>query len=314
MPKRNQKMLDLIRFFIFVLFLQSTQVLAREIIVISNPLGPTHSGTPHIVAMIDKANSLQSRYNFVQEFRVGAFESISLRHILTAPDRYLAMITNTTAEAVDQGFVKLENYVPVFSQGDSCWMVIALTGKDRDLASIRNLKEIVVGTPALGGATHLAALEIGRKYNVPVRMIVFRSNFDALINMAANNGVNFVIERVANYQQYKDKNPNMQMLAAQCPTRYPGLPEIPTLGEYGITSPYIWQQLVASRDMDPTRRQEIKEIITRAELSLGREHIFRISDQIPPIFVGKTTEQHYQDSWNRLRYQRTKWQDVFRNP
>jgi hypothetical protein len=42
------------------------------------------------------------------------------------------MITNTTAEAVDQGFVKLENYVPVFSQGDSCWMVIALTGKDKD--------------------------------------------------------------------------------------------------------------------------------------------------------------------------------------
>jgi hypothetical protein len=92
------------------------------------------------------------------------------------------------------------------------------------------------------------------------------------------------------------------------------LPEIPTLSEYGITSPYIWQQLVASRDMDPKRLAEIKEIITRAELALGRDHIFRISDQIPPIFVGKTTEQHYQDSWNRLRYQRAKWQDVFRNP
>lgn len=306
-------MRNLIKIFSIAIFLHATSVLAQETIVISNPLGPNHSGTPHIVAMIDKANSLQSRYNFVQEFRVGAFESISLRHILTAPNKYLAMITNTTAEAVDRGFVKLENYVPVFSQGDSCWMVIALTGQDRDLASIKNLKEIVVGTPALGGATHLAALEIGRKYNVPVRMVVFNSNFDALVNMAANNGINFVIERVANYKQYKDKNPNMQMLAAQCPTRYPGLPEIPTLSEYGITSPYIWQQLVASRDMDPKRLLEIKEIITRAELALTRDHIFRISDQIPPIFVGKTTEQHYQDSWNRLRYQRAKWQDVFRN-
>jgi hypothetical protein len=304
----------LIRFFSIAILLHVTPVAAQETIVISNPLGPNHSGTPHIVAMIDQANKMQSRYNFVQEFRVGAFESISLRHILTAPGRYLAMITNTTAEAVDQGFVKLENYVPVFSQGDSCWMVIALTGKDKDLSAIKNLKEIVVGTPALGGATHLAALEIGRKYNVPVRMIVFRSNFDALINMAANNGINFVIERVSNYKQYKDKNPNMQMLAAQCPTRYPGLPEIPTLSEYGINSPYIWQQLVASRDMNPQRRKELTDIITRAEVALGRQRIFEVSDQIPPIFVGNTTEQHYQDSWNRLRYQRAKWQDVFRNP
>jgi hypothetical protein len=287
---------------------------ASEIIIISNSLGPTHSGTPHVTAMIEKANSMQAKYQFVQEFRVGAYESISLRHISTAPNRYLAMITNTSAEAVDRGFVKLENYVPVFSQGDSCWMVIALTGSGTDLSAIQNLKEIVVGTPALGGATHLAALEIGRKYNIPVRMVVFKSNFDALVNMAANNGVNFVIERVSNFRQYQEKNPNMQMLATHCPTRYPGLPNIKTLSEQGIVTPYIWQQLVASRDMDPVRRKELATIITRAELALGQDQIFQLSDQIPPVFTGKTTEQHYEDSWSRLRFQRAKWQDTFKNP
>jgi hypothetical protein len=287
---------------------------AQETIVISNPLGPTHSGTAQIVAVIEQANRMQKRYHFVQEFRVGAFESISLRYISNHPDRYLAMITNTTAEAVDRGFVRLENYVPVFSQGDSCWMVIALTGSGTDLSAIRNLKEIVVGTPALGGATHLAALEIGRKYGVPVRMVVFNSNFDALVNLAANNGVNFVIERVKNFQQYQSKNPNMQVLAAQCPTRHPDMPNVKTLGEYGIVTPLIWQQLVASRDMDPQRRRELADILGQATVALGRNKIFEISDQIPPVFAGKTTEQHYIDSWNRLRYQRAKWQDVFRNP
>ena len=304
------------RKFILVLFAVCVSGLAQtqETIVISNPLGPTHSGTAQILAVIDQANRMQKRYHFVQEFRVGGFESISLRHILTAPDRYLAMITNTTAEAVDRGFVKLENYVPVFSQGDSCWVVIALTGTGTDLSSIRNLKEIVVGTPALGGATHLAALEIGRRYNVPVRMVVFNSNFDALVNMAGNNGVNFVIERVRNFQQYQSKNANMQVLAAQCPSRHPSLPNTKTLGEYGISSPYIWQQLVASRDMNPQRRQDLARVIADATQALGRDKIFEISDQIPAMFVGKTTEQHYTDSWNRLRYQRAKWQDTFRNP
>ena len=287
---------------------------AQETIVISNPLGPTHSGTAQIMAVIEQANRMQKRYHFVQEFRVGGFESISLRHILTAPDRYLAMITNTTAEAVDRGFVKLENYVPVFSQGDSCWVVIALTGSGTDLSAIRNMPEIVVGTPALGGATHLAALEIGRRYGIAVRMVVFNSNFDALVNMAGNNGVNFVIERVRNFQQYQSKNANMQVLAAQCPSRHPSLPNTKTLGEYGISSPYIWQQLVASRDMNPQRRQDLSRIIADATQALGRDRIFEISDQIPAMFAGKTTEQHYTDSWNRLRYQRAKWQDTFRNP
>jgi hypothetical protein len=304
----------IIKIFIICCAMASLPGLARELIIISNSLGPTHSGTPHVVAMIDQANSMQTKYQFVQEFRVGAFESISLRHILTAPNQHIAMITNTTAEAVDRGFVKLENYVPVFSQGDSCWMVIALTGPGADISAVQKLKEIVVGTPALGGATHLAALEIGQRYQVPVRMVVFRSNFDALVNMAANNGVNFVIERVSNFRQFQDKNPNMQMLAAHCPTRYPGLPNIKTLKEQGIVTPYIWQQLVVSREMDSTRRKELTHIITRAELALGQDRIFQLSDQIPPIFVGKTTEQHYQDSWNRLSYQRAKWQDVFRNP
>ena len=89
MPKRNQKMFDLIKFFIFVLFLQSAQVLAKETIIISNPLGPNHSDTPLTVYMIDGANGLQSRNNFVQEFRVGFFDSTNPRHILTAPNEYV---------------------------------------------------------------------------------------------------------------------------------------------------------------------------------------------------------------------------------
>jgi hypothetical protein len=287
--------------------------LAKETIIISNPLSPTHSGTAHIVAMMEQANRMQDKYRFVQEFRVGAFESISLRHILTAPNKSLAMITNTTAEAVDRGFVRLDNYVPVFSQGDSCWVVIALTGTATDLSAIRNLQEIVVGTPAMGGATHLAALEIGQRYSVPVRLILFNSNFDALLNLAANNGVTFVIERVSNYNQYRSKNPNMQVLATQCPTRHPALPNVKTLAEYGIDTPLIWQQLVASRDMDVQRRQELTAIITQAELVLGRDKIFEISDQLPPLFAGKSSEQHYKESWNKLLKQRSKWEKVFRN-
>jgi tripartite-type tricarboxylate transporter receptor subunit TctC len=142
---------------------------------------------------------------------------------------------------------------------------------------------------------------------------LFQSNFEAFTNMAGNNGVTFGVERVVNFKQYQDKNPNMKMLAAHCPTRYPGLPNIKTTAEQGISSPFIWQQIMSAKDMDPQRRKEISDIFTQAERQLGQQEIFKISDQIPPLFYGVSTEQHYNDSWNKLRYYRAKWQDAFRN-
>jgi tripartite-type tricarboxylate transporter receptor subunit TctC len=217
------------------------------------------------------------------------------------------------AEAVDRGFVDINNYVPVLSQGDFCWMAIATLGPTgNQLSDIARLGEIVVGTPALGGATHLLALELGKKYNVPVKLVLFQSNFDGFINQVANNGVNFTVERVSNFNQYKDKNPNIKMIGALCPSRYPGFPEIKTVAEQGINSPLIWQTILASKNMDVDRRQEITEILTLAERNLGQQEIFKLSDQTPPFFYGVSSDQHFRNNWKTLTNSRNRWRSVIR--
>jgi tripartite-type tricarboxylate transporter receptor subunit TctC len=286
--------------------------MAVEKIVILNPQGPSHSGTAQLIRVVDMANSLQNKYQFFIEFKVGGFESIALKQLLIDEQRYISTMTNASAEALDRKFIDLKNYSVIFSQGDSCWAVIALTGStSQNLDSLKHLKELVVGGPAIGGATHITALELGQKYNIPVKYVVFRSNFDALVNMASNNGVNFIIERVKNFSQFEEKNSNMKILAMSCPTRNPKHSQIPTLLEQGISSPFIWQQIVAGKNMDSRRRQELADIFAKATLAVGRQEILEISDQIPPIFNNIDSNTHYRDSWNLLQNSRLKWRSRF---
>ena len=186
---------------IFALFLLaiSLHASAKETIVVLNPQGPSHSGTPQLMAMVDEANKQQNKYQFVIEFKPGAFESIALRELTDSNQTKISTMTNAAIEGFDRGLVNESGLIPVFSQGDSCWAVIGVTKTNNGLESFKSLNELVVGGPAIGGATHLAALEIGRRYNIPVRYIVYKSNYDAFINMVADSSINFIFERVKNY-------------------------------------------------------------------------------------------------------------------
>lgn len=282
---------------------------ARETIVILNPQGPTHSGTPQLKALIEESNKIQDRYTFMTEFKTGAFEAIALKELALSPQTRLSTMTNASIEAVDRGLINEDDFVPVFSQGDSCWAVIGIVNSNNGLDSFKSVKEIVAGGPAIGGATHLAALEIGRRYSIPVRYIVYKSNFDAFVDMAGGHGVNFILERVHNYEGFKDKNKNLQMLAMSCPVRHPNAPSVKTLTEYGINSPFIWQQLVASKNTNPAQVTEFRSIFTQATKNIGLAQIQQLSDQTPPMFNNVDSATHYHQSFAKLKSYREKYKN-----
>jgi hypothetical protein len=294
---------------VVALTLVSSLALAAETIVVLNPQGPTHSGTAQLMAVVDLANKTQKKYNFVTEFKVGGFESIAVRELAESPQTKIATITNASIEGISRGLINETTIVPLFSQGDACWAVIALADKNIGLDSVKSSSELIVGTPAIGGAAHLTALEIGKRYNIPVRIVTFRSSYDTLVNMAANNGANITLERVVNYENFKDKNKNLQIIAMSCPQRHPGAPDVKTLKEYGIDAPYIWQQLVANKDMPKERQDEISNIFKEATLSIGQKQIQALSDQIPPIFNGVASQTHYYQSFNKLKSYRVKFKN-----
>ena len=276
---------------------------AQETIIVINAQGPTQSMTPQILALVDEANKVQSKYKFITEFKPGGFESIGVREALEHSKNRVVTITNSVVEAESRGLVDLTKLEPVFSHGSACWAVITNFSE-------KNIpKEITIGGPAIGGAAHLIGLEIGKKYNIPVRYIVYRSNADALIQMVSDdNSVNMVVDRVTNYKQFVGKNPKLQVLGLSCPERHPDLPQIKTLTEQKIVSPYIFHFTMASKEMPKETQEDIAAIFQKATLSLGKARLFELGDFISPVFFKQDVKTHYNASINLLKLFREKYQ------
>lgn len=300
-----------------IAFLLSSSIFAKETITVVNAQGPTQSMTPQILALVDEANKSQTRYHFALEFKPGAFESIGVRYTLESPKNRVVTITNSVVEAETRGLTDLSKLEPIFSHGSACWAVITNFGKtEAGLDSIKDNppKEITLGGPAIGGAAHLIGLEIGKRYNIPVRYIVYRSNADALLNMVADdNSVNMVVDRVINYKQFAPKNQKLQVLGLSCPQRHPDLPNVKTLTEQKIVSPYIFHFTLASKEMSKETQEDIAEIFKKATLSLGQKKLFELGDFIAPVFYKTDTNTHYNNSISILKTFRERYKTDIEN-
>jgi len=139
----------------------------------------------------------------------------------------------------------------------------------------------------------LTALQIGKRYNIPVRMIPFKSNYDAVVNMAGSNGVTFTIDTPATFENFQSRNSQMRMLAVSCSKRLPDYPNIKTLHEQGIEAPSIMNIVVANVTMPVDRRLQLAQILEQAADQVGEAEIQKLSGFSPPQFDGVTAQAHF---------------------
>jgi len=283
------------------------QAVAQENIVVLNPQGVGYSGTPQFLATIEQANKIQKKYRFIPEFKVGGFESIALLDVKSNAQSHITSVVTAHLEAADRGLVKLDDYVPVFANGDACWALASNIGNEKDgLASLQSTSEIIVGAPALGGALHLMALEIGKKYNKPVRFIFYKTNGEAVLAMMQGD-VNLTLDRVSVYQGYKTKFPNVQLMAMTCSKRHQDAPNLKTLAEQGFNVPPIFNVIVASRNMDVTRKDSLQKIFEDASRSIGEKDLIKLGDHIPAVFQDKDSSAYYYYMVEKHQQLRNKW-------
>jgi len=267
------------------ILLMCSSVFAAETVRIYSPYSPTHSGTPAMFRIIDEANKAQNIYKFVLEFKPGGNQIIAVKAL---DENSLAIIAPAFVENVASGKLEESDYIPIHALGDACWAVITN-------GSIKGIKEVTVGGVGFGNAAHLTSLALGEKFGFDVRYIVFKSNNDALVNMAGNNGVIMVIDRYEAYESMKTKNPNLQAFAASCPSRLPQAPNVKTLKEIGIDAPFVFNITVAHKSMNPTRMKAISMILNDAQNNIGSEEIFKLSGmkvpaESPVEFYKKSTD------------------------
>ena len=269
-----------------VLLVISSTVFAQEQIIIGFSASPSQPNATPYLKMLEIANKIQNKYTFILEFKPGANGVLAIKAMDQSPTNRLATVAPAYVENARSGLIDEKNYVPIVTQGDACWAVITNVGDTKvGIASLKGQKEITVGGTGYGNAAHLTALIIGEQYGFKVRYIVYKANFDALVQMTGGQPVNFVIERVANYQSFVKKNPNLQILGINCPVRNSLMPEVKTLSEQGFNTPTIFMTTIANVKMPVEKRTEIAEILDRAQKTLGLDYIAETSDMYPPMFA-----------------------------
>ena len=286
------------QFFIILATLISLPAFATENIKIFSPYSPGHSATPAMLKIVDEANSSQNIYKFSLEFRPGGNQMIAVRALDNSNS--LAIIAPAFVENVASGQLNEKDYVPVYALGDACWAVV--TNKP-----LKGQREFVVGGVGYGNAAHLTALALGEKHKFSVRYIVFKSNNDALINMTGDNGIEFVIDRFEGYENLRSKNPKMTMIAASCPNRLPQAPGIPTLKEMGIDAPYIFNIIIAHKDMPKGRQMAIGKILEAATEKIGEKEIYKLSAVRPSQFNNLSVDQFYNKSISTVKTLQNKY-------
>lgn len=283
-----------------ILMLFSVNVLAQETIKIYSPYSPAHSGTPAMLRIVDEANARQNSFRFVLEFKPGGNQVIAVKSMESEPQTSLSIIAPAYVENVATGKIDSSNHISVHSLGDACWMV-AINKELKD--------EVVVGGVGIGNAAHLTSLALAEKFKFNVRYVVFRSNNDALVNMAGDNGVNFVIDRFEAVDGMMKMNSKIKPFAASCPIRLPQAPKIKTLKEMGIKSPYIFNIAIASKEMPEEKRKNISNILNQATQAIGEEQIYNLSAMKPPMFRKVSDQQFFDESVALVRELQLKYKD-----
>lgn len=272
--------------FLLALLLISTTTFAQEQILVQFSASPSQPNATPYLKMLEVANNLQNKYTFILEFKPGANGVLALKAMDQSPTNRLATVAPAFVENANSGQINESDYVPIATQGDACWAVITNIGDtSKGIDSLRGQQEITVGGTGYGNAAHLTALIIGEQLGFRVRYIVYKANFDALVQMAGGQPINFVIERVSNYQSFVKKNPNLQILGINCPVRNKSIPQVKTLAEQGYNTPTIFFSTVASVRMPQGKRRELAMILDQAQAQLGLEYIAEVSDMYPPMFA-----------------------------
>lgn len=269
----------------------------KETITVIVPAAPTQSSTPLVLKVIDRANELQNKYLFVADFKPGANGVLALRHMDASPMNRIAGIAPAFIENAKSGSINESDYVPVHANGDVCWAVITNVGDGRrgvdSLADLRG-QEIVVGGVGYGNAAHITSLLLAEKYGFRVRFVIFKSNFDAVVNMVGNNGVNMALESINTYNQFKDRQSKLQMLGYNCVARSSQAPELRTLREQGINAPMIFNITMANRAMPEDKRKELGKILDDATLAIGAKEFAEVAGLYPSVFRNMSAEEFAQ--------------------
>ncbi len=153
---------------------------AKESVTIFYAWGPGDSVANYHRTLAAEANKIQDKYNFIFDTKPGAGGAIASNHVLNTPNSILA---HSTAFFVRPVVFPNESYdlTKFKSQYVHCMAPMAVTS-----TKYKTVNDVPanasVGISGLGVTTHLAAIELKKRYT-GLNIVPFKSTNDSMLSM-----------------------------------------------------------------------------------------------------------------------------------
>ena len=177
---------------------------ARENVVIYYAWGPGDSVANYHRTLAAEANKIQDKYNFIFDTKPGAGGAIASNFVLNNPGTVLA---HSTAFFVRPNVYPNESYdLSLFKeQYVHCMAPMAVTS-----TKYKTWKDVPanasVGISGLGVTTHLAALQLQKKYT-NLNIVPFKSTTDSMLSMVSGQ-TDLHIGFISEAEQWSKDNKN----------------------------------------------------------------------------------------------------------
>jgi tripartite-type tricarboxylate transporter receptor subunit TctC len=238
---------------------------ARENITIFYAWGPGDSVANYHRTIANEANKIQDRYNFVFDTRPGAGGAIASNHVLATPNSILA---HSTAFFVRPVVYPNESYdLSKFKeQYVHCMAPMAVTS-----TKYKTVKDVPanasVGISGLGVTTHLAAIELQKKYP-QLNIIPFKSTNDSMLSMISGQ-TDLHIGFISEAEQWSKENPNsdrkVTVLGITGTKTVNGYTPLTKLGfDPSFADMNVGHHMLVPTTVDSAKQKEFHEIFARA--------------------------------------------------
>lgn len=179
---------------------------ARENITIFYAWGPGDSVANYHRTIANEANKIQDKYNFLFDTKPGAGGAIAVNHVLATPN---AILAHSTAFFVRPVVYPNESYdlTQLKEQYVHCMAPMAVTStKYKSWTEVVKDAKVSVGISGLGVTTHLAAIEMQKRFP-NLNIVPFKSTNDSMLSMVAGQ-TDFHIGFISEAEQWSKENSN----------------------------------------------------------------------------------------------------------
>lgn len=250
---------------ILCLAMAALSVQAKDTITIVYAWGPGDSVANYHRTIANEANKIQDKYTFIFDTKPGAGGAIAASHVLNTPASILA---HSTAFFVRPVVFPNESYdlTKYKEQYVHCMAPMAVTS-----TKYKTVKDVPanasVGISGLGVTTHLAAVELQKRYP-QLNIVPFKSTNDSMLSMVAGQ-TDLHIGFISEAEQWSKENARAErkvtVLGITGSKVVNGYTPLARQGfDASFADMNVGHHMLLPTGVDEAKRKEFHDIFTRA--------------------------------------------------